>query len=389
MARYVAKIISKGKQVVIDVEAKDASQAKIRASRQGTVISVKEKKQSSSQLSYSERQTLMIRLSAMLSSGVGASESLKIMRGAFTGRIKEVSHDLLMKVEYGMDLPSAFEAVGRPHFSENMTALIKAGSVAGSTANAMREAIAFDREMREIGRGAAKGIGSALFSFLLAAVIIVASVFYGLPAVMESDLMKMGGSKTVDLGWLVTMSNILGYIMAAVTAVSIFFVFVGSIGRRIAPNISDAFIMRIPFYRDIVLAQKNYIAFNGLALLIRSGVRMETALTLTAKITPQGALRQDFIRASEKVKAGGSWALAMVTVHETDRVALSASLDRDQVANTLRIISDQYKEIYANSVSVFVPTMQVLSALCMTLAGFIMFAVTTLPMLQMTEGVLG
>lgn len=389
MAQYIVKVLSKGKVISTDIEAKDIDDAKIRASRFGSVVSAQQKKRSMSALSYSERQTMLIRLAAMISSGVGAGEALRIMRGAFTGRIKDVSHDLLVKVESGMDLPSAFESVGRPHFSENMTALIKAGSVAGSTADAMREAIAFDREMKEIGKNAAKGIGSAIFSFLLSAIIIIVTVFYGLPKIMESDLMKMGGSKSVDMGWAITMSNIVGVFMGGVTLIALTLVFIGTLGKKIAPSLADALILKIPFYRDMILAQKNYIAFNGLALLVRSGVRMETALGLTATGTPPGALRQDFLMASEAVKSGKPWALVMKTIHETDRVALSASLDRVQVASSLRVISDQYKEIYSSRIEVFVPTMQVISALCMTLAGFIMFALTTLPMMQMTEGILG
>jgi len=389
VAQYLVKVLAKGKSNQVDIEAKNEADARIKASRYGSVVSVEHKKRRMSGLSYSDRQTMMIRLAAMLASGVGAGEALKIMRGAFSGRIKDVSHDLLVKVESGMDLPTAFESIGRPHFSENMTALIKAGSVAGSTANAMREAIAFDREMKEIGKSAAKGIGNAIFSFILSAVIIIATVFYGLPMIMESDLMKMGGSKSVDLGWAITMSNVVGGFMVIVTFIALTLVFVGTIGKNLAPSAADAFIVRIPFYRDLILAQKNYIAFNGLALLVRSGVRMENALALTAKTTPPGALRKDFIAAAEAVKSGQKWALVMKTIHETDRVALSASLDREQVANSLRVISDQYKEIYSDRISVFVPTMQVISALCMTLAGFIMFAMTTLPMLQMTEGILG
>lgn len=389
MAQFIAKVLSKGKVVILDIEAKNDEDAKIRASRHGSVVSVKLKKRRMSALSFSERQTMMIRLAAMLASGVGASEALKIMRAHFGGRIKDVSHDLLVKVESGMDLPSAFESVGRPHFSDNVTALIKAGSVAGSTADAMREAIIFDKEMKEISKSASKGIGNAILSFLMAAVLIIGTVFYGMPEIMESDLMKIGGSNSVDLGWAITMSNVVGGFMVIVTVIALVLVFVGTIGKHIAPAASDAFIIRIPFYRDLILAQKNYIAFNGLALLVKSGVRMEHALNLTADTTPPGALQRDFVNACVAVKSGQSWAHAMKTIHETDRVALSASLDREQVANSLRVISDQYKEIYSNRISVFVPTMQVISALCMTLAGFIMFALTTLPMLQMTEGLLG
>lgn len=389
MAQYIVKVMSKGKIASVDVEAKSAEDAKIKASRQGTPVSVQLKKRSLSAMSYSERQTLMIRLAAMISSGVGAGEALKIMRNVFTGRIKDVAHDLLVKVESGMDLPSAFESVGSPNFSENMTALIKAGSVAGSTAEAMREAIAFDKEMREIGKSAAKGIGNAIFSFLLSGSIIIGTVFFGMPMIMESDLMKMGGEKSVDMGWAISLSNGLGITMAVVTFIALTLVFIGTLGKRIAPATADAIIVKIPFYRDMVLAQKNYIAFNGLALLVKSGVRMETALSLTAVGTPPGALQKDFFDASVAVKNGKPWALAMKTIHETDRVALSASMDREQVASSLRVIADQYKEIYGNRIAVFVPTMQVVSALCMTLAGFIMFAMTTLPMLQMTEGLLG
>lgn len=387
MPRFVAKLIQNGQTVHLDVEAKTVEEARLIASKSGQIIELEKKNKISSGLTYSERQTFLIRLTAMLGSGIGAGEALRVMRGAFTGRIKQVSHEILLNLESGMDLPSAIESVGRPHFSENMIALIKAGSVGGSVIASLKEAVAFDKEITQIRKGASRGIVNVIVSFVLAAAIILVMVFVGLPYMMESDLIKSAGDK-IDIGWAVTMSYVVGGIMVFMSAIVFPLIFLGTVGVRLFPKFSDNIIVRVPFYKDLVLAQKNYISFTGLSLLVQSGVRMEIALELTAKNTQPGSLQDDFYAASAAVKHGQKWALAMKTIHETDKVALSASLDRTQVAESLKVISDQYKEIYAERINVFVPTMQVISSLLMTLAGFIMFALTTFPAFQLTEGIL-
>lgn len=101
--------------------------------------------------------------------------------------------------------------------------------------------------------------------------------------------------------------------------------------------------MKIPFYKDLILAKKNYTTLYGLSLLVGSGVPMEQSL------------------------------------------ALSVSADREQIAYTLHNLSNYYKEAYARVVGSVGPTLQMIAAIFLVLSGGILFGYTMLPMLQVAS----
>jgi len=388
MARFKVKIHTNRGVVEKEIDAVDKIDAEQKATRAGTVISVKKALDwSMGGLSFQDRQIFFTRLAAMLSSGVGAGDALRIIHDTFKGRIKSVTRELLMKIESGSDLPTAISEIGHPDFPDTTVALIKAGSQGGATATAIKEANKFEREMAEIRKGSAKGLIGAFITFLLSVVFIAASVYYMMPKVMDSDMMKMSGDD-VNIDWVMNLTDYIGYFMIVLLAIMVVLGFLGTVGKKIMPAMADRIILKIPVYKDLMLSQKNYISFYGMSLLVGVGVRMEAALALTYEATQPGALKEDFKLARDAVRNGQPWALAMKTIHDTDRAALSASLDREQVANALQSIADQYRDIYASRISLFVPMMQGIGSLFMMVAGIIMFGVTILPMMQMMTGML-
>jgi len=162
-------------------------------------------------------------------------------------------------------------------------------------------------------------------------------------------------------------------------------VLVASIGRRIAPIHADKLIMKIPYYKDLVLSKNNYIVLYGLALLVKSGVRTEEALRLSAEAAPKGALRRDLTNAMTAVKSGRDWAPEMVTLHPTDKAALLSAADRTQIAITLNTLAGQYRELYGQRLATLVPLINLVAALFMSLAGGILFAESILPMLMASK----
>ncbi len=169
-------------------------------------------------------------------------------------------------------------------------------------------------------------------------------------------------------------------------AIAVTLMLLGSIGRRIAPEGADKLILRIPFYKDLVLAKNNYIVLYGLALLIRSGVRAEEALRLSAESAPKGALRADLVRAMDAVKTGRPWPKVMNTLHATDKASLMCATDREQVAETLDALANQYRSLYAQRLGMFVPVLNLVAALLLSLSGGLLFAQSILPMLMATQG---
>lgn len=388
--RFKVKVLTRsGGPREVEVEARDEADARRKASREGRIISVKKGAQARGGLSYADRQMFLSRLAAMLSSGIGAGESLKLIKATFKGKIKEAAHTLLVSVESGSTLPEAMELAGKGYFPETVAAMVKAGSLAGNTWKSLRDAMMFERDIMNIKKGASKGLWGAIGGFFSAAIFIIASVFWMMPKIMESDLMKMSGSGEDEmLQMTIEFSYWIGYAMAGITGLAFLFVFMGTVGRKIAPGFLDMVIMKIPIYRDFILSKNNYISFYALASLVGTGVRLEGAFALMQSITPAGILRDDFKRAQKAVSAGEPWAMVMKSLHPTDKAALSSSLDKQQVARAFDAMATFYRDSYAANTESFVGILRGISVLFITLSGLIMFGLTILPMLQMSSGIM-
>lgn len=377
----------------MEVVAADESAAAALGRRQGRVMSVTRVRQFAfaKVLSPAERQIFFTRLSAMLGSKVGTSDALKLMRDTFTGKIREVSGRLLDMVEGGDDLAGAFGKVGAPDFPEATVALIQAGSRSGETWRAIRDAADLEQQLSTVKKGASSGLWMGIGSFLFAGITTVVSTVYVGPKIMGSDMVKAASSSggSIDIGWVTTAGNIMGYAMAALMVVGILMWLLAAAGRQIAPVKADRLIMRIPYYKDLVLARNNYITLYGLSLLVKSGVRTEEALRLAATAAPAGALRNDLTNAQLAVKRGRPWAMALSTFHPTDRAALMSSVDREQVFTTLDQLAKQYRDLYAQRLASFVPALNMASALFLSLSGGILFGESILPMLLASQGMLG
>jgi general secretion pathway protein F len=327
------------------------------------------------------------RMSAMLQSRVGTSDALGLIRDTFKGKIQEVAGRLLAHVESGADFATAVERVGSPDFPEATVALIMAGSRSGETWRAIKDASEFENELHKVKQGASKGLWMGIGSFIFAGLVTVVSTVYVGPEIMSSPMIASAAKNgAVDIGWITTAGYVTGYTIGALLLFGFVAWAFAFIGRAIAPTQTDKVILKVPFYKDLILSRNNFIVLYGLALLIRSGVRTEEALRLAAEGAPRGALRTDLVNATNAVKTGKQWPRLMETLHPTDKAALLSATDREQVATTLGALATQYRELYAQRLAAFVPAINLLAALFMSIAGGILFGQAILPMLMASSG---
>ena len=385
MANFKATIKQRtGKIETINVEAPDIKTASSIARRKGQLIDVKK----GTTISFfkigllaEERQMLLQRLASMLASKLGTTEALDVIRTSFGGNIKKVSNEMIKHMENGSDLVDAIEKIGPKHFPLTTLTLIKAGAKGGETWKALRDAAEFEVEMERVRKGSGQGLGGGIVGFLLAAIVTFGAKFYVAPKVLESQFFKMQKDK-VDLTFIHQMSDIVGWSMVLWFSMFTFLFLLGTVGRLVIPTAADSLILKIPFYKDLVLSKGNYIVLYGLSVMINSGVSMEESLQLAAKDSRKGSLKDDLIRASDAIKKGKPWAQAMRTFHATDRAALSVSVDKEQISSTLSALSYQYREDYKRVIGSFGPSMQLIAALYLVLSAGILFGYTMLPMLQ-------
>nr|WP_298058749.1 type II secretion system F family protein [uncultured Halomonas sp.] len=390
---YKARVQTRKGVKAFELEAPNETIARKRASRDGRLINIKKKGRSrtlSNTMSVNDRQVFLGRLAAMLGSGIGAGEALSLLKITFKGTIQRASNRLLDRMELGDTLPMAIQHLGPKMIPPTTAAMIQAGSHTGATHEALRGALEFERTMNEVKRNSGKGIWYAMLSFMFAIVFMLGTIFGFLPYILDSPMMAAAGNDSGGiLGPSIQFSYATGYVMGALFAVFMVFILMGTVGRKIAPTAMDRLILKIPIYKDVVLAKTNFIAFYALSLLVKNGVSMEEALTLMAENTERGALKTDFTKACSAVRRGQQWHVEFSALDPTDRAALGASLDREQISNAMNEISIQYRQLYAARMSSLVPVLQGISALFLMLAGLLMFAVTILPMLEMSTAILG
>lgn len=391
MPVFVGKVRDKrGHKVrTIEIQARDENEARRAMERQGRVLAFERRFGLNivRAMTADERQIFFGRLASMLRSRVGTGAALALIRDNFSGKIQEISGRLLALVESGDDLADAIEKIGAPDFPEATCALISAGAASGESWRAIKDAAEFEHQLHLVKQSAGKGLMSGIIGFIIAAVITFASSFYFGPKIMDSDLIKAGIAKgTVNIGWINTAGDITGYIMAILATVFVAFWALASVGRRISPTGADRLILKVPFYKDLILAKNNFIVLYGLSLLIKSGVRTEEALKLAASGAPRGALRSDLVSAVDRVRTGKPWPTAMSTFHPTDKAALMSASDREQTATSLDALATQYRELYAQRLASFVPALQLVSSLFLSIAGGILFGQSILPMLMASSG---
>lgn len=386
MANYIVQVKTRTGIHEFEIEAKDLAQAKMIAQRKGTLMNVKKGKGNSifdPKLTPVERQVFLQRFATMLRSKVGASAALDVIRTSFTGTIKRTAAKMLKYMEAGDDVMAAIEKIGPPNFPETMIALIKAGSRSGEIWRALLDAVEFEREMMRVKKSSGAGIWPGVIGFVSAAGVTLGTKFYFAPKMLESDFFKTTQDK-IDLSLIDLITNITGYSMLFLTIIFLILLFLSSVGKQIMPSLSDKIIMKIPFYKDLILARNNYTVLYGLSLLVKSGVSMEHSLQLSANTAPKGSLKDDLIRAVNAVKKGQPWSNAMLTLHPTDKAALAISESKEQIANTLDALAFQYRENYARVVGSFGPTLQLVAAVFLVLSGGILFGYTILPILQVS-----
>ena len=365
--------------------------ARREAQRKGRVLKIKmvPKLMFGGGMSVADRTVFFQRLASMVASRVSLSEALKIIYSSFGGSVREAAALLRQHIESGASLPEAMELSGQRFFPEAITALVRTGAHGGDLARALREAARFELELAAVRKESGQGLWSASFGLLAGVVTLFSSTLYVGPMVMNSDLMKMGKG-SVDISWVTTLSSILNWSLGLVIGVLLLAVGMLFLLKPFFPSAVDRIVLKIPFYRDLVLAKTNYISFFGLGILLGAGLQLEVCLRLARDNSPRGELRDDLERARRAIVEGSQtpWPYLMNTLHPTDKAALATAQDKAQIATTISELALQYRNLYRQRLSVFVPTAQVMAALFLSLSGVVLFGVAIVPMLQLGSGIL-
>lgn len=369
-----------GKKEKFDIEAETQKQAEYEGLRKGSVVSITKKSDFQlweTGMTPAERNTFLYTL-ATLTGALSMNEALFYMQQHFSGNIKNVCAKLSRLLATN-EPPEAIEKIGAPNFPSSVVAMIKAGASAGDLSDAFREAADFEQEMINIKKESGKGMYQAIGAFIIAAIVIFVVMFYVMPWMKDSSMMK---SMNVDISWLDPFGNSALYSMSFFFIMFAFFTLLGTAGRAIAADAADSLIVRIPMYKDLVLAKMNYVTIYQLSRLIEKGIPLKVALTRTSENTGKGKLRSNLVTAIEYMNDGKEWSDAMETFTALDRAGLKASTDSKKISRTLRDLSIQYKNTYSRAVERIATTLFFIGMIYLGVAALLLFAYTTLPVLE-------
>lgn len=389
MARmYIVKIKSSKGIENITLTASDEYEARKVGERSGKVIGVTKKTSfgPGRALSKNDRITMLKRLAMMTKSRVSVTNSMKIMSENFTGKISETAKIIEQKVMKGDDFIEAIESMPAD-FPASTVSLIKTGMHSGELHKALSDAAAFEEEMYQIGKTASSGMIMAIGEFILASVLILGTAYWVGPWVVESDFMKAGGD-AVNVDWAFWIANFMAILILIICVGSFALFLIAYVFKPLIPDFSDNMTLKIPVFRDLVLSKTYYSVFYGLSLLISSGVRLKESMEISAENAPAGAIKSDLLSGVKAIEEGSPFARGMVNLEQTDRACLDASQDANEIADAFMEVASYHRANYSRRVGQVVPTLSIISNMFMAMAGFLIFAMTMLPNLQLTRGIL-
>lgn len=385
MPTFVARLQTPNGYETVTLTSDDRAGAERLASARGNVVSIKRRYGFGvkNALSKADRAIFLQRLSSMVGSRMGVSESLKLISETFSGKIGNIAGEIKKLVDDGEDLVDAMGSMGPAAFPVSTMAIMRVGAQGGDLAKALADAVAFEQELNAVKSESARGLWSAFIGFISGVIALLGTTLYIVPEMEKSPMVQqLGGGQLV---WVTLTADIMTWISIFVAIFVFIYLMVTKVAWLIKPAEVDRLLVHIPYVRDINLARKNHLAFYGLGVLMAAGLRIEEALSIARNGAPRGQLREDFTNAVEAVRQGNPWPNAIKSLHPTDRAALATSQDRMQIAESMQAIAQQYKNIYKVRIEQVVPTCQLLAAFFLTASGVVLFGAVILPMLEMTR----
>ena len=369
-----------------DIEASSIDLARYQADRLGQVLTIKKKfnVDLSIGMTTPERHNFLLRLSAMMTANMSVVEALRIIAGTFGGRIQKAAKGLLGRLDSGMEFDEAI-SVDYKNFKPATSALIKAGIQAGDTQKALASAVEFEQLMSQVAKGAYKHFMWAFVAFTVAFAITYYTIYTFAPMILDNPMIR--NNKAIDVKWAWMFSHVLLWVMGIKLVIFTAFLLLGTVVRKIIPNMADKIILKIPNYKDLVLSRQNYVTLYKLSLMVGSGMTIEDTLRFTEFEAPKGALKTDLRRARRFLEEGKVWPNALESLHPTDRAALASATDNRDQARTLGALANQYRDLYIGKVNSFGPAIEFTSALYLVAATVSLICLTVIPTMQLTASI--
>ena len=369
------------------IKAKDLSDARTRAKLQGKVLQVQKYKPlggSWTSMNPRMRIAFLQRWAMMEKSDVGLSTALLSLERAFSGPTSRAALRVRSNLEQNGKIKDALDELLGDIPKPTVT-LIKSGMDSGDMGRALEDAAEFEEEMSRIRQESSFGLFFSVTTYILACLLILGTAWGFTPWFLGLPFMQAAGGSEIQ--WLTSAIDISAWFVLATFILVIAFLLMVFVFKPMAPLFIDKIIVRLPLFRDLVMNQNHYITFLTLSRLIQEGVRLEGAFDVVMDTTAEGELKQDLRRAQDALHRGDpQWGATMKYLDPTDRAALATAREREQIARALKAVADMKKATYSSILKMVVPALQTFAYFLMAWAGFLIFAISTIPAMEMLTG---
>ena len=267
-------------------------------------------------ISAEERIAFLHELAAVLEAGLPVHEALAHLRAgvsehSFYGRLVAALH---AEVSRGMPLSQTMEL--RPaEFPESLVGMVRAGEESGSLATVLREAAVALTEAHVLRESLRSALAYPIFLLGATALSVFIMTVFVLP-VFAALLRDLGAQLPLPTRILLGLSDVVlaqpylvVAIIAAVCLAAVLLLRIPSLRRY-----GDAVLLRVPVLGMFVKLAEWQMILRTLALLLRSGIRLDRAVGLVRSVTGNRALAHRLMRMQQSLVEGRTF--AQIVLHE-------------------------------------------------------------------------
>lgn len=267
-------------------------------------------------ISAEERIAFLHELAAVLEAGLPVHEALAHLRAgvsehSFYGRLVAALH---AEVSRGMPLSQTMEL--RPaEFPESLVGMVRAGEESGSLATVLREAAVALTEAHVLRESLRSALAYPIFLLGATALSVLIMTVFVLP-VFAALLRDLGAQLPLPTRILLGLSDVVlaqpylvVAIIAAVCLAAVLLLRIPSLRRY-----GDAVLLRVPVLGMFVKLAEWQMILRTLALLLRSGIRLDRSVGLVRSVTGNRALAHRLTRMQQSLVEGRTF--AQIVLHE-------------------------------------------------------------------------
>lgn len=325
-----------------------------------------------------DRIAFLHELAALLAAGMPVHEALGHIRAGVVsdsayGRLVCALHEDVLR---GLSLSQAMELRGARVFAPSLVGMVRAGEESGRLDTVLHEAAEVAAEAHILRESLRSALAYPFFLLAATAVSVLLMIVFVLPvfAVLLRDL---GAELPLPTRILLGLSDAVAAYPYALLTVAAAVLMGGVLSRRV-PRLclyADAFLLRVPVLGTFVRLVAWQTILRTLTILLRSGIRLDSAVGLASSVTGNRALSLRLERMEQRLVEGRTF--SQVVARESSLPALlRGMLSAGEAAGDLERLLGHAANYCRRRADVYAARMEALAEpLMISLVGCIIFFV--------------